>query len=146
MKTYGFLTIMALALVPAAIPTAAQADPVRLERLNLMFEGNESGAAYVRHCLKGKPAKASAVFLKNTILTTEALMHEMQVEYPALSNDQTIEALGKKQTQMTGPLNDFYKKNGCKTQQAQAAKRHFTMFNKMPPAEMQAFLDNIENE
>lgn len=124
----------------------AHADPVRFERLNTMFEGNESGAAYVRHCLKGKSGKASAGFLKNTILTTESLMKEMQAEYPALTNDQTIEALGKKQTDMKGPLDDFYKKNGCQTSQAKAAKKHFMMFNAMPAAEMQAFLDNIENE
>lgn len=142
MKKYALLTMIGLMLAPAA----AQADPVRLERLNLMFEGNESGAAYVRHCMKGQPAKASSGFLKNTILTTEALLHEMQAEYPALSNNRAIEALGKKQMEMKGPLDSFYKKNGCKTKQAQAAKKHFTMFNAMPEGEMQAFLDNIENE
>lgn len=124
----------------------AYADPVRMERLNLMFEGNESGSAYIRHCIKGKTGKVTAVFVKNTILTTESLMMEMQEEYPQLTNDQAIEVLGKKQTQMKGPLDDFYKKNGCQTSQAKAAKKHFTMFNTMPEAEMQAFLDNIENE
>lgn len=128
------------------MPVTAKADQVRLERLNLMFEGNESGAAYARHCLKGKPAKASALFMKNTILTTESLLKEMQVEYPALSNNQAIEVLGKKQAEMKGPLDSFYSKNGCKTKQAEAAKKHFTMFNTMPEGEMQAFLDNIENE
>jgi hypothetical protein len=135
-----------LCLMMMAFPAAAKADAVRLERLNLIFEGNESGSAYVRHCMKGQPGKASTQFVKNMILTTESLMKEMQVEYPALTNDQTIEALGKKQTQMKGPLDDFYKKNGCKTKQAIAAKKHFTTFNTMSEADMQGFLDNIENE
>lgn len=124
----------------------AQADRVRLERLNIMFEGNESGAAFIRHCMKGKPAKATATFVKNNILTTEALLHEMQAEYPALSNDQAIETLVRRQDELKRPLDDFYSKNGCKTKQAVAAQKHFKMFNEWPEGKMQAFLKNIENE
>lgn len=124
----------------------AQADKVRLERLNIMFEGNESGAAFVRHCMKGKPTKASAGFMNNTILTNESLLREMQAEFPALSNNQALEALAKKQDSMKGPLDSFYSKQGCKTKQAQAAFKHFKMFNEKPQEDMQAFLDNIENE
>lgn len=139
LKRLTAFIVVCLALVPAG----AWAESVRLERLNLMFEGNESGAAYVRHCLKGQ---ASAQFTKNTILTTEYLLKEMKVAYPVLSNDQAIEALAKRQAQMKGPLDGFYKKNGCNTTQAQAAQRHFNTFNTMPTAEMTDFLAHIENK
>lgn len=142
MKKYAAFVMGCLLLMPGL----ACAESVRMERLNLMFEGNESGAAYVRHCMRGQPAKASAQFMKNTILTTEYLLKEMQVEYPTLSNDQAIEALGKKQAQMKGPFDDFYKKQGCKTTQAQAAQRHFNTFNTMSTSEMTEFLAHIENK
>lgn len=138
--------LLCLLLGLSALVPSAKADQLRLERLNLIFEGNESGAAFIRHCMKGKPAKASATFTKNSILATEALLHEMQAEYPELSNNQAIETLTRKQSEMRGPLDDFYAKNGCKTKQAIAAHKHFKTFNEWPADKMQGFLDNIENE
>lgn len=148
MRVFLFLAVLMISFMVSG-PVFAQAqevpDNVRLERLNIIFEGNESASAWMRHCFKGG-ALAARQFLENSILSAEFFAQEMMNEYGQMTTDQALEVLSDKQTEMAGPLNDFYQKNGCNTKQARAAKNHFERFNNWAQDDFRAFLQNIENE
>lgn len=123
-------------------PAFAQAD-TRLERLNLIFEGNLAGAVYVTHCDKNA-LTSYPVYIENARQTAEFLVAELMKQSPTPTQEQAIETLRNRQNQVVATLSDFYKKNGCETQQAGAAKKHFDLFNQMAAADMHDFLNNIE--
>lgn len=138
----ALLMLGAFNITPAS---AQNAENLRLERLNLMFEGNVSANAYIRHCHDESDIPTTA-FKRNFDLTAGELAEAMTNNYEGLNVSKAVEALGQKQSEMRAALDQFYQQNGCDTSQAQAAERHFEMFNQYGEQQMQAFLDNIENE
>lgn len=131
-------------LVCVSAPALAQSD-IRLERLNLIFEGNLSGAVYVTHC-DTKPLTSYPIYVENAKLTTEALASELMKKDSRITQAQVAETLRARQNQITSTLGAFYQQNGCSTQQAAAAKKHFDTFNRKPRPDMVQFLATIENQ
>ncbi len=140
------ILVLALLLVPGVAMAQPGEEQVseRLSRLNIMFDGNLSGAAWVKHCGEA-PITEYPNYIENAQATMLALAEEMMSMGMGLTPAQIEQVIRKKQADQEKALNAFYLKNGCESSQAAAAKKHFDMFNAMDMVKMQDFLGDIEN-
>lgn len=136
------LSFSSLIIFPAGV---VYADPVRLERLHILFEGVNSASAYVRHCVKKSP-KASENFHLNSELIIGALAHEALTEHPQLDAEDVLKKMSDVSAVNAKALDKFYRANGCRSPQALAAKEVYEEFNARDTENMVAFLDTIEDQ
>lgn len=136
-------TLLFIALSTFVSQAHAQTS-VRLERLNLMFEGNLSGAIYAMNCAP-QPLSAYPGYIENARLTSQSLSAELLKLDKTLTPQKVAQSLSERQSQIITSISTFYKQNGCNTSQAQSAKKHFDMFSQKPSQEMRDFLGNIES-
>ncbi|MDB2682887.1 hypothetical protein N9Z27_01375 [Alphaproteobacteria bacterium] len=144
--TFGMRLFLSTAIVLSLsmVPALAQVS-VRLERLQMIFDGNVYGAVFVKHCDK-RPITDYPVYIENAQATMLALAEEMMVAGRGILTPEQIEkSIRERQRDGERAMDDFYKKNGCETKQAASAKKHFDMFNDTSPEQMDEFLADVEN-
>lgn len=116
---------------------------LRLDRLNIMFDGNISGAVWAKHC-HAKSLREYPRYILNAKLTKQFLGEEISHLDKRITAAKIEETLQRKQRDAEKALNDFYTKMGCNTSQALAASKHFDLFKDKDPAEMKEFLIDIQ--
>lgn len=122
------------------------AASARLERINTLFEMNEAGFAWVQHCTDYRSMLSqNPHYTANAQVVMVALTKQLAADQPGFTAEYAQGVVLQRRDQIGEAFAAFYKENGCRSPQAQAAKQHFEQSSKNPPESTAAFVRNIGN-
>jgi hypothetical protein len=140
------LLLATLCLLPLALPSAAHAEPARLQHLTTVVGDFQSGFAYWAECGNLAKEKASHPrFVANGDAAFVAYGREAQATHPDAHPQDLIDAVLRKTNSMKAEIVAQSKApDFCTSEHAKKIEKTIRMFDSQSLKQMTAFLDNLQ--
>lgn len=145
----GFLclALSCLLCTPVHAQDAAGAGKgeVRLAKLSALFKMNVAAQAYLSYCDRTGKIPLAPYYVANLKAVEYMLMKELMKSRGEVTSSKAQESVERRHEELTQAAYVFYRKSGCNSDRAKAARAHIGKIGEPKTSELLEYLRDIEN-